>query len=79
MITSAMPVLDAAAELSGLPCMMPSGVESRGRMAGAGASCILWFNLDFLKPNGSVILRCRACGFSLPVAMVIAWHQGFLA
>jgi hypothetical protein len=46
------------------------------------ASCTLsrwWFNLAFLKPDGSVISRYRACRFALPVAMVIAWHQGFRA
>jgi hypothetical protein len=37
---------------------------------------IWWFNLAFLKPNTSVISRCRACGYALPEAMVSAWHQG---
>jgi hypothetical protein len=35
--------------------------------------------LPFFKPNVSVILHYCACGFALPVAMVIAWHQGFRA
>jgi hypothetical protein len=74
MITPAISVPAAAAELLELPSMMPSGVELRGREIGAGAACILWFNLAFLKLSSSVISRCRACGFALPAAMVIAWH-----
>jgi hypothetical protein len=82
MITSTMPVPAVAADLLGLPSMMPSGVASRGRMAGAGAPCISsrsWFHLAFKKPVSSVISRCHACDFALPVAVVIAWQKNFCA
>jgi hypothetical protein len=64
MITSAMPVPAVTAEGLGLPYMMPSVVELRGRMAGAGTTCTLsrWWSIG--QPSCSI--SEKICNLALP-------------